>query len=51
MDHLYCYIFVPTDVSESATAYDLVQGTSNDHRLQHLKVKEIKEYMYEVYAE
>lgn len=63
LDESYCYLFVPhdvstfgseaaTDINNSAHKFSAHGGTGGDAMtFQHLKVKEIVNYMYEIYAE
>ena len=60
MDESYCYLYVPKDVQEygaSAAAninnspHNFENSKNKGMTFSHLKIKEIRNYMYEIYAE
>jgi ATP-dependent protease HslVU (ClpYQ) ATPase subunit len=60
MDESYCYLYVPKDVQEygaSAAAninnspHNFENSKNKSMTFSHLKIKEIRNYMYEIYAE
>lgn len=61
LDENYCFLYVPEEMrgSQDITASDLTQATHNIREgyisprmsLRPLKIKEIRKYMYEIYAE